>query len=105
MTRALEQTRDSVVSEHLVARLHVTGATPLSWRIRRDLDLLKTEADDRGSLIGASWIEKLEVATRAPDEIGGSSADPLLELRRLIEEEVFQSETFQNGRSSRSPRN
>ena len=95
MTRALEQTRDSVVSEHLVARLHVTGATPLSWRIRRDLDLLKTEADDRGSLIGACWIEKLEVATRTPDEIGGSSADPLLELRRLIEEEVFQSETFQ----------
>uniref|UniRef100_A0A974AIF0 DNA repair exonuclease n=1 Tax=Bradyrhizobium quebecense TaxID=2748629 RepID=A0A974AIF0_9BRAD len=95
VTRALEQARESVVSEHLVARLRVTGATPLSWRIRRDLDLLKAEADDRGTRIGACWIEKLEVATRASDEIVDSSADPLVELRRLIEEEVLQSETFQ----------
>ncbi|WP_041711374.1 metallophosphoesterase family protein [Afipia broomeae] len=95
VTRALEQTRHSVVSEHLVARLRVTGATPLSWRIRRDLDLLKAEADDRGSLIGACWIEKLEVATHSPGENAESPADPLVELRRLIQEEVLQSETFQ----------
>lgn len=95
VTCALEQTRESVVSEHLVARLRLTGATPLSWRIRRDLDLLKAEADDRGSLIGGCWIEKLEVATHPSDEIAGASADPLVELRRLIEEDVLQSETFQ----------
>lgn len=94
VTRALEQARDAVASEHLVARLRVTGATPLSWRIRRDLDLLKTEADDRGSLIGACWIEKLEVATDSPTETVESAADPLVELRRLIEEEVLQSEGF-----------
>ncbi|MFH1346526.1 MAG: DNA repair exonuclease [Pseudomonadota bacterium] len=94
VTRALEQTRDAVASEHLVARLRVTGATPLSWRIRRDLDLLKTEADDRGSLVGACWIEKLEVATHSPTETAESAADPLVELRRLIEEEVLQSESF-----------
>jgi exonuclease SbcD len=95
VTRALEQTRESVVSEHLVARLHLTGATPLSWRIRRDLDLLKAEADDRGTLIGACWIEKLEVATHSATETAESAADPLVELRRLIEEEVLQSEGFQ----------
>lgn len=94
VTRALEQARDAVASEHLVTRLRVTGATPLSWRIRRDLDLLKTEADDRGSLIGACWIEKLEVATDSPTETVESAADPLVELRRLIEEEVLQSEGF-----------
>ncbi|MGH6714002.1 MAG: metallophosphoesterase family protein [Bradyrhizobium sp.] len=94
VTRALEQTRDSVVSEHLVARLQVTGTTPLAWRIRRDLDLLKTEADDRGAVLGACWIEKLEVATHPPREIAGSSADPLFELRRLIEEQVIHSEGF-----------
>jgi exonuclease SbcD len=94
VTRALEQARDTVASEHLVARLRVTGATPLSWRIRRDLDLLKTEADDRGSLIGACWTEKLEVATHSPTERAESAADPLVELRRLIKEEVFQSESF-----------
>jgi DNA repair exonuclease SbcCD nuclease subunit len=94
MTRAMEQARDVVASEHLVARLRVIGATPLSWRIRRDLDLLKTEADDRGSLIGACWIEKLEVATHSPTKAAESAADPLVELRRRIEEEVLQSESF-----------
>lgn len=94
VTRALEQARDVVASEHLVARLRVIGATPLSWRIRRDLDLLKTEADDRGSLIGACWIEKLEVATHSRTETAQSAADPLLELRRLIDEEVLHSESF-----------
>ena len=95
VTRVLEQTREAVVSEHLVARLRVTGATPLSWRIRRDLDLLKAEADDRGSRIGACWIEKLEVATQSAIETARPSADPLVELRRLIEEEVLHSEGFQ----------
>lgn len=66
----------------------------MSWRIRRDLDLLKTEIDDRGSLIGACWIEKLEVVTHPPIETAGSAADPLVEIRRLIEEEVLQSEGF-----------
>jgi exonuclease SbcD len=94
VTRALERARDAVASEHLVARLRVTGATPLSWRIRRDLDLLKTEADDRGSLIGACWIEKLEVATHSATETTEPAADPLVGLRRLIEEEVLQSEGF-----------
>lgn len=95
MTHALERARGTVVSEHFVARLRLTGATPLSWRVRRDLDLLKAEADDRGSLIGACWIEKLEVATHPPDEIAKSSADPLAELRRLIVDDVLQSEAFQ----------
>ena len=95
VTRVLEQTRGAVASEHLVARMCVTGATSLSWRIRRDLDLLKAEADDRGSVIGACWIEKLEVATHSATETAGSSADPLVELRRLIEHEVLQSNGFQ----------
>ena len=94
VTRALEQTRGSVISEHLVARLRLTGTTPLSWRIRRDLDLLKAEADDRGSRIGACWIEKLEVATHAATETAESAVDPLVELRRLIEDQVLQSEGF-----------
>ncbi len=95
LARALEQARDDVASEHLVARLRVTGATPLAWRIRRDLDLLKTEADDRASVIGSCWVEKLEVDCRAPGVVAGSSADPLTELRRLIDEEVIGSDAYQ----------
>jgi DNA repair exonuclease SbcCD nuclease subunit len=94
VTRALEQARDSVASEHLVARVRLTGSTPLSWRIRRDLDLLKAEADDRGSLIGGCWIEKLEVDTHSPDENVESSSGPLVELRRLLEEEILESEAL-----------
>jgi exonuclease SbcD len=94
VTRALEHAREGVASEHLVARLRVTGATPLSWRLRRDVDLLKTEADDRGSLIGACWIEKIEVATHSATQTPQTAADPLAELRRLIEEDVLQSEGF-----------
>jgi exonuclease SbcD len=95
LARALEQARGDIASEHLVARLRVTGATPLAWRIRRDLDLLKTEADDRASVIGSCWVEKLEVDCRAPGVVAGSSADPLTELRRLIDEEVIGSDAYQ----------
>ncbi len=95
LARALEQTRDDVASEHLVARLRVMGATPLAWRIRRDLDLLKTEADDRASVVGSCWVEKLEVDCRAPGVVVGLSADPLTELRRLIDEEVIGSNAYQ----------
>ncbi|WNJ91529.1 DNA repair exonuclease [Bosea sp. 685] len=94
LARALEQAHGEVACEHLVARLRVTGATPLAWRIRRDLDLLKTEADNRASVIGNCWVEKLEVDCRAPGVAAGSSADPLTELRRLIDEEVIGSNAY-----------
>ena len=92
--RAMERARDAVTSEHLVARLHLRGTTPLAWRIRRDLDLLKTEADDRASVIRACWVEKLEVDCRAPGAIAGSPGDPITELRRLIDEEIVRSDVF-----------
>ncbi|MFA5952629.1 MAG: DNA repair exonuclease [Hyphomicrobium sp.] len=95
LARALEHARSDVASEHLVARLQVTGATPLAWRVRRDLDLLKTEADDRASAIGSCWVEKLEVDCRAPGVVASSSAYPLSELRRLIDQEVIGSDAYQ----------
>ncbi|RTL91452.1 DNA repair exonuclease [Ancylobacter aquaticus] len=95
VTRALEEERSSASSEHLVARLQVTGITPLAWRMRRDLDLLKTQADERASVIGSCWVEKLEIACRAPGDAVTSAADPLFELHRLIEDEVLESPAFQ----------
>ncbi len=95
VTRALEKERDVVRSEHLVARLQVTGATPLAWRLRRDADLLKTEADQRASVIGASWVEKLEIACHLPGQRVESSGDPLSELHRLIGDDILGSDAFQ----------
>ena len=92
---ALERARAAIRSDHLVARVRLTGATPLAWRLRSDLDLMRTEADARAAVIGGCWIEKLEVACRPPGESAGHGAgDPIGELRRLIDEEIVASEAF-----------
>ena len=95
ITKALERAREEAVSEHLVARLRITGTTPLAWRIRRDLDLLKTEADDRASAVGRCWVEKVEVDRTAPGMAASSAGDPVAELRRLIDADVVQSDAYQ----------
>lgn len=92
--RSLQKACIGIPSDHLVARLHLTGATPLAWRIRRDIDLLTAEAQERASIIGACSIEKLETSCQVPCAFGGDTSDPLFELRRLIEEEVIDSEAF-----------
>ncbi|RYE29953.1 MAG: DNA repair exonuclease [Hyphomicrobiales bacterium] len=94
VARALEATRSAVASAHLVARVQVVGATSLAWRIRRDVDLLKTEADDRAALIGSCWVEKLEIACQPPALPGATSGDPLTDLHRLIEEQILGSDAF-----------
>lgn len=95
LTRALGQARDAAESEHLIARLQLTGTTPLAWRLRRDLDLLRTEAESQAADLGSTWIDKLEVACQplgsAPDSAAGP--DPLEELRRLMEE-VAQDDAY-----------
>lgn len=91
---ALEATRSAIDSAHLVARLQVVGATPLAWRIRRDMDLLKTEADDRAAAIGSCWVEKLEISCQPPALPGETRGDPLTDLHRLIEEQILGSDAF-----------
>jgi DNA repair exonuclease SbcCD nuclease subunit len=94
VTKALGLARGRVKSEHLVARLHFTGATPLAWRMRRDPDLLKEEAANRGQVVGKTWIEKVEIDCHAPDARADANADPIIELHRLINEEVMQSDAY-----------
>lgn len=94
VARALEATRSAVESGHLVARLQVVGATPLAWRIRRDMDLLKAEADDRAAVIGSCWVEKLEIACQLPALSGETRGDPLSDLHQLIEEQILGSDAF-----------
>ncbi len=87
---ALCQARDGVVSEHLVARLRLTGTTPLAWRLRRDMDLLRTEAGRQAEATGKTWIDKIEIECQPLQAVPGTSvlaeADPLEELRRLMGE-------------------
>jgi exonuclease SbcD len=92
---ALGAAATDALSEHLVARLVVTGATPLAWTIRRDVDLLRTEAETRAAAIGAVWIEKLEIDVQRPSiAVSGGNADPLEELRSVISDDIVGSPAF-----------
>lgn len=95
VTAAVERAREAAICPHLVGRLRLSGATPLAWRIRRDMDLLTEEAKDRASLIGQCWIEKVEVECSAPGLAAGSAADPLSELHALIDDKVIRSDAYQ----------
>ena len=90
ISASLGRARDGVASEHLVARLRLTGATPLAWRLRRDGDLLREEAARQADALGKTWIDKLELECTPPLTIPNQSslseADPIDELRRLMGE-------------------
>lgn len=92
---ALAAARDAARSPHLVARVQMTGQTPLAWRIRRDIDLLQTEAEREADEIGRTWIEKLTTDCTLPAAVAppGDGA-PLVELRRLIDAEVLATPRF-----------
>ncbi|UES41951.1 metallophosphoesterase family protein [Roseibium aggregatum] len=83
--------RDRTRSQHLVARLRLTGRTRLSWQLRRDRDLLLAEAEQRAESMGNTWIEKIEIDTDAPEStpVGSATADPVLELGELIRGDII----------------
>lgn len=82
------------VSDHLVARLAISGATTLAWTIRRDADLLRTEAEARAETIGNVWIEKLVIDCQRPVTGTAESADPVFVLRGMMNDEIVGSEGF-----------
>ena len=92
---ALEKAREAASCPHLVGRVQLSGKTLLAWRIRRDMDLLTEEARNRASAIGQCWVEKVETGCAGPDRSTGHAADPLSELRLLIDKDVVGSEAFQ----------
>lgn len=81
---ALERERGRVDADHLVVRLELCGATPLDWRLRRDPDLAKAEAESRASG-SRTWIEKIELET-VPEEADAPSAGPVAELAAAMSE-------------------
>ena len=95
----LNEARGMAASEHLIGRLQLSGATPLAWRIRSDLDHVKTEAVSLALGIGKCWIEGVELTCTAPlqaaSEGAASSAVPVAELWRLIHEDILSTEGYQ----------
>jgi DNA repair protein SbcD/Mre11 len=88
LVHELEQVRSIVASEHLVARVNFVGTTSLAWRLRRDLDLLRTEAEHQAAILGKSWIDKVDVECRPPGNTPSATAatltDPIDEMRGLM---------------------
>jgi DNA repair exonuclease SbcCD nuclease subunit len=95
LAAAMQNARADAISPHLVARLRLSGATPLLWRIRRDLDLLEEEAKSRASVIGQCWVEKIEADASSLSRPAGGTANPVSELRLLIDDEVIGSDAYQ----------
>ena len=95
ISQAIGKARRNSMAPELVMRLAFSGATPLAWRMRRDADLLMTEAEERAAQTGATWIEKLENACTPPRAEGQSPSDPLHELRALIDTAVLGSDGYE----------
>jgi DNA repair protein SbcD/Mre11 len=93
---ALGAERAATASEHFVARVALHGATPLGWRLRNDADLLEEEARRIGADLGRTWLDKIEVRCDEPRAAQHGGADPIAELRLLMENEVACSKTFRD---------
>lgn len=92
---ALGDARGAAVSDYLIARIEITGTTPLVSRLRRDDDLLLEEARQVAASLSRTAIEKVSVDASSPVTPGDTSGyDPVEELRTLIEGEVLASEAF-----------
>ncbi len=95
ITTAVQHVRAEAPSEHLVARLRLTGWTPLAWRMRSDHDLLSSDVANQAATIGKCWIEKIDIACRVAEDATGPARDPVTELRRLIGDDVMSSAAYQ----------
>ncbi|WLR93923.1 metallophosphoesterase family protein [Shinella zoogloeoides] len=90
----LGEARAAAGGAHLVARLMLTGATSLAWRLRRDEDLLLAEIQNLAASLGECWIEAVELAVSVPAAMAGSDAGPVTELSRLMREDVVGSHAY-----------
>jgi exonuclease SbcD len=88
--RGLCTLRERAVALHLVIRLRLFGATPLSWQLRRDQALFEAEIEQRAERIGRVWIEKIEVETESlVRSRNGPIADPVAELGELMRADII----------------
>jgi DNA repair protein SbcD/Mre11 len=94
--RALGEARAATAGEHLVGRLTLEGATPLAWRLRSDADVIEEEARRIGADLGRTWLDKIEFRCREPAAGEEVAADPVAELRLLMETEVAGSKAFRD---------
>ncbi|WP_296435738.1 MULTISPECIES: metallophosphoesterase family protein [unclassified Rhizobium] len=89
----LGQHASEVSAQQIVTRVEVIGSSELAWRVRRDVDVLRTELETHGSLLGNLWVEKVKVSSARPRQIAGNFG-PVDELANIIEQEIHGSVDF-----------
>lgn len=92
---ALAEARASAASEHLVVRPMLAGETPLAWRLRADPDRVDEEVRRIGADLGETWLDKVELACAEPSA-APDGADPVAELRALMQNEIAGSKAFRD---------
>ena len=90
----LAAAREKAGGAHLVARLALSGATPLAWRLRRDEDLLAGELHNIAASLGECWIEAVELSVTAPEEGEARAAGPVGELAILMRDDVLPAHAY-----------
>lgn len=80
LASALRDAAAGAAGTALVLRPVLVGATPLAWRIGRDLDRLTEEARAAAEAIGGVWIDKLEARVSGGDVQAGRLPADLLRL-------------------------
>ncbi len=89
--RRLERARKAVDAEHLVVRLELHCSPELAWRLRRDLDLAKEDAQHRADTAGNVWIEKVEAAAAAAT---ARAVGPVGDLASIMRDAIAASPGF-----------
>lgn len=89
---AVHDARRRLRAEHLILRPAFTGGSPLHWRLRRDRDLLKAEADMIAEGLGSVWIDKVEMDVTGPTLSG---TGPMGEVAALLSADAPPSHASQ----------
>lgn len=84
MRVALETARGACTANTLVARLHLTGPTPLADWLRRDRDVVLGEAQQAAQATGHTLIDTVEHDTQRLETKSATATDALAEIRAAL---------------------
>ena len=85
LREALEEIRTSAKARYVICRIVLCGMSPLNWRIRRDADLFKAEAQEAAQQLNDVFVEGIDNQIKS-FACGSNSADPVDELAAIMEE-------------------
>ena len=91
---ALGTAFDDAATDHVIARVRLSGVTRLAARLRRDADVLIEELREAGRRSGSMFIESV-VNEAMSESVESKSAvtDPIMELRSLMRGEGLDRST------------